>query len=226
MRTKWLLVVAMLGIVMTMNAENSRDYIRNKLRSVNTCTSVAITKFQGDAMIYGRNGYACKRTPEGFAPALQKLNEDSIYVYDIQITEGGRWLIQHGRNGVTLGGEVYPGMVEQMQAVIDAGDSLMMVAMDDTDGWFLMSDTHYNASNNEILQWILRGVEKYGRLRTVTLTDEVRIAVFEKGMLFAGELPEDLKQALVECKVPLTKVRVSGQAWFIVGENNFWKCKI
>lgn len=94
-----LMAVTLLCNMTTITAQNSREYIRNQIKYQGNCRNVAITKTNGDQMLYGKNGWASSGCPTGLTNALNELNEANEFIDDVQLTESGRWLILYGNNG-------------------------------------------------------------------------------------------------------------------------------
>lgn len=99
------------------NAQSrDRSYIREQISRRGECRNVAITKTNGDLMIYGRNGWAASGCPSGLTDALDELTEDgfrtigeipstlgaklnstTIDVYRLKIA-GSAWFISDGKS--------------------------------------------------------------------------------------------------------------------------------
>jgi hypothetical protein len=77
-----------------------RSYIKQKIREQGECRNVAITKTNGDLMLYDRNGLANDGCPQSLRNALAELNNENKYIDDVQLTENGRWLILYDDNGI------------------------------------------------------------------------------------------------------------------------------
>jgi hypothetical protein len=93
------LVLTLLTAMTFVTYGQSREFIRENIRKYGECRNVAITKTNGDVMIYGRNGYATDGCPSGLNNALKELNNEEAYIKDVQLTENGNWLVLYGSNG-------------------------------------------------------------------------------------------------------------------------------
>jgi type II secretory pathway component PulC len=96
-----IVLTIMMIFVVSINAYGQwgRSYIREQISMSKKCRNVAITKANGDLMLYGDNGWAGASLPEGLPEALNALNKDGEYIDDVQITEEGSWLILYGNCG-------------------------------------------------------------------------------------------------------------------------------
>ncbi|MDR3226840.1 MAG: hypothetical protein LBT56_04120, partial [Prevotellaceae bacterium] len=97
---KRLLALGLFVIVSMASYGQGRDYIKQQIRQQGECRNVAITKTNGDLMLYGRNGCARLGCPNSLNNAITELNNDRVYIDDVQLTEEGRWLILWGSNGI------------------------------------------------------------------------------------------------------------------------------
>lgn len=82
-------VVLFLSLIMACvvtDAQSSREYIKNSMRSWGVCRNVAITDRGGDVALNLRNQYSHSGIPTGLANALQELHDDSEFIDDVQLT--------------------------------------------------------------------------------------------------------------------------------------------
>jgi hypothetical protein len=220
---KYLFLISLiLGVSFSVNAQNSRDYIKQNIREKNECKSVAISKTNGDAMIYGRNGYAAKACPSAFVNALSELNDENKEIQDINLSESGRWLILYGRNGMRWG-DLYPSLEKKIKSFNDKGEKITTVTFNDLSEWIVITTEHISASSSEIQDWLVEGCDDYGTLWTACITDDACVAVYESGYRFLGDVPKDLKEALTSCTSDVFMVKMAGSAWFFSCTDGYWR---
>ena len=208
-------LIAILGLLFTtnLNAQNSREYIRNSIREWGQCKNVAITKYNGDVALYGRNGWAGSGLPSGLKKALNELNEDNELIDDVQITERGEWLVLYGDNGIRW--SVVPYDLEQkLREYNKRGDVITSVTFEDNGKWILISKEYFVASHDWIQDWLKEGADSYGALWAACVTSTAMVAVYENGYKFWGDVPSGLKQALKETNMDVYRVKIAGTAWF------------
>ncbi|MCR4561377.1 MAG: hypothetical protein K5685_15010, partial [Bacteroidales bacterium] len=87
---KILLTMLVLLTVLVSYSQTSREYIRNMIESKGECKNVAITKTNGDLMLYGRNGWYGQGCPRGLTDALYELNNRNELIDDVVLTENGK----------------------------------------------------------------------------------------------------------------------------------------
>lgn len=219
---KTILLFVSLAMAFCMQAQNTREYIKQNICDENECKSVAITEYNGDAMIYGRNGWAAEGCPNGFTEALHELNYSNEELQDIHLTENGRWLVLYGNNGMQWH-NIYDDMKGKMLEYNTNGEQITTVTFNDMHDWIIVTSTHISASSNELLTWLGEGCEKYGQLWTACITNDAAIAVYENGFRCYGNVPEDLKDVLSTCTCDIYTVKIAGTAWFIRCTDGYWR---
>ncbi|MBQ3998565.1 MAG: hypothetical protein II644_04430 [Paludibacteraceae bacterium] len=206
---------AIVGLLLAanVNAQNSREYIRNAIRNWGECKNVAITKYNGDVALYGRNGWAGTGMPDGLSNALTELHDDGELIDDVQISESGKWLVLYGDNGVRWRGIPYS-LEKKIREFHDRGDVITSITFEDNGKWILISKEYYVASHSWIQDWLSEGADSYGALWAACVTSDAMVAVYESGYKFWGEVPSALKQALRETSMDVYRVKIAGSAWF------------
>lgn len=190
-----------------------RSFIREQIQKHGECRNVAITKTNGDLMLYGRNGYASSGCPSSLTDALDRYNEEQELIDDVQLTENGNWLILIGNNGFKWNNIPYS-LEKKLREYNEDEEIVLSVTFNDNGEWIIISKDHFSASNDEIREWLKRGNEKHGMLWTACLTDDAAVAVFENGYSFMGNVPESLKNALRETSKDVYRLKIAGNSWF------------
>ena len=200
------------------NSGNSREYIKEHIRSNRECKNVAITKRNGDLMLYGGNGWAAKGCPEGLVTALHELNEQNVIIKDVQLTENGSWLIIYGGNGLRWSNIPYD-LERKIREYNENHEEITSITFNDSGDWIVISEKLYNSSHSNILNWLTEGVKKYGHLRAACLTDDALVAVYDGGYRFFGNVPESLKEALKKTTIDVYYIKIAGDSWFFADKN-------
>lgn len=206
------ILVAVMPLVM--NAQRSREYIRNEISRHGECRNVAITKTNGDLMLYGSNGWAATGCPSSLTEALDELNEEGEYIDDVQLTEKGRWLILYGNNAFRWN-YISSSLETEIREYNRRGDVVTSVTFNDDGDWIVISKEHFSASDNRIVEWLKDGLEEYGQIWSACVTDSAIVAVFENGYKFLGDVPSDLKSKLDSVDFDVYRMKIAGTAWFI-----------
>ncbi|MBP3547803.1 MAG: hypothetical protein J6J64_03925 [Alistipes sp.] len=206
-------VAAVMFMPAEASAQNSRYYIKDAIDEWGECRNVAITKYNGDIALYGRNGYSAQNIPDDLMDAIKELHERSEYIDDIQLTEDGNWLIIYGDNGL-----YYRGITKSLERAItdfhDDGETITSVTFNDDGDWIVISTEHIQASDSELQDWLGEGIEEYGQLWAACITEEAVVAVYEGGYKFWGDVPSSLKQALRESSLDVYRLKIAGSSWF------------
>ena len=206
-----LTIVCLIGI--DVNAQTSREFIRNKIASWGECKNVAITKHNGDLALYGRNGWAGTGLPSGLSKALNELNEKNELIDDVQITENGNWLVLYGDNGFRWSG-IPESLEEELYEYNNRKDVVTSVTFNDGGDWIIISREYFTASEGWISDWLKDGMDNHGALWAACVTSDAIVACYENGYKFYGNVPETLKKALKQEKNDVYRIKIAGTAWF------------
>lgn len=190
-----------------------RNFIKDEIRRHGECRNVAITKNNGDVMLYGQNGWAANGCPESLTDALHELNEDEKYINDVQLTENGNWLILYGANGIQWDDIPYS-LESKLREYNSNEEEITSVAFNDDGDWAVVTTEHLSASDDELTDWLAEGLERHGKLWTVCITDDAIVAVYERGYKYSGNVPESLKTALKSTDIDVYRLKIAGTSWF------------
>ena len=208
------LVLCLLMPTIESIAQNSREYVRNSIKRWGECKNVAITKYNGDLALYGRNGWAGTGLPSGLEDALSELNRNEELIDDVQITENGKWLVLYGDNGFQWQGIPYS-LENKLREYNNNSYVVTSVTFNDAGDWIIISQEYISASAGWIQDWLKEGMDKYGSLWAACVTSDAMVACYERGYRFYGNVPDDLKSALKETDMDVYRIKIAGTAWFI-----------
>lgn len=227
MRTIYMLRYILIFITISLNlsAQNSRLYIRDAIKEWGKCRNVAITKTNGDLALYGRNGYAIAGCPAGLNKAITELNNKEEYIDDVQLTEGGCWLILYGNNGIRYNDIPYS-LEQKLREFNKNREVITSVTFNDTGDWVVVTTNYISSSNTRIQNWLKEGMDKYGELWAVCITDDAIVAVFEEGYKFIGNVPSSLKTALQNTNLNVYRLKIAGSAWFFADSKGNYEYKM
>ena len=215
-------VIALLFVSLSAMAQpEDRDFIRQQIEKQGRCRNVAITKTNGDLMLYGKNGWAANACPQGLTDALDYLNETDEFIDEVQLTEKGKWVIIYGDNGLR-----YDGIPEDLEdalleCVID-DEVIHSVTFNDAGEWVLITGSFVQSSDDDLTEYILNGQEEFGAVWTACMTDDAMVVVYAKGFQTLGEIPESLKKAMSETDIDIFRLKIAGDSWFFSdGEDEY-----
>ena len=216
------LALVLLFTSLSAYSQRSREYIRTQIQKQGNCRNVAITKTNGDLMLYGRNGWAATGCPTGLTRALDELNDDGEYIDDVQLTESGSWLILYGDNGMQWNNVPYS-LERKMREYNNRGDVITSVTFNDAGWWIIISEEYISASSSKLQSWLADGTERYGQLWAACVTDDAVVAVYESGYKFEGNVPEGLKTALRNTTLDVYRLKIAGSSWFFADKKGAYQ---
>lgn len=114
-----------------------REWIRQNIKKHGNCRNVAITRTNGDLMLYGLNGWASNGCPSNLTDALNELNNNGEYIDDVQLTESGRWLILYGNNGIRWNDIPYS-LERKLREYNNDGETILSVTLNDYGNWIII----------------------------------------------------------------------------------------
>ena len=190
-----------------------RSFIRQQIDRYGECRNVAITKYNGDLMLYGSNGWAASGCPKGLTNALDELNKNNEYIDDVQLTEDGRWLILYGDNGFRWYDIPYR-LEQKIREWNSKNEVINSVSFNDDGDWIAVSDNYVSSSDSRLQEWIVDGIEKYGKVWATCITDDAIVVVYEEGFRFLGDMPSTLERALDTTDINVFRLKIAGEAWF------------
>lgn len=209
------LLFTLLAVILSITgyAQRSREYIRQNIKEKGECRNVAITRYNGDLMLYGRNGWAATGCPDGLTDTLDELNDDNEFIRDVQLTDNGSWLVLYGDNGFVWNDIPYS-LESKLRDWNDKGEEITSVTFNDSGDWILISKNYISASSSEIQDWIVGGMDEYGGVYATCLTESAAVVVYEEGYKFLGDVPDDLRERLRAVTWDVFFVKIAGTAWF------------
>ena len=206
------LIVCLYAFIATSSGQG-RAYIKEQIRIEGECRNVAITKTNGDLMLFGLNGCARSGCPSSLDNTIIELNNDREFIDDIQLTEEGRWLILYGYNGIRWNDIPYS-LENKLREYNDNDEVITSVTFNDDNDWIVITTQYFTSSDNRISTWLKEGNEQYGQLWAACITDDALVAVYATGFRFLGEVPQSLINALEKTRLNVYRLKIAGQSWF------------
>jgi len=196
-----------------------RSFIRQKISQVGGCRNVAITRHNGDLMLYGQNGWAASGCPKSLTDALDKHANNGEYIDDVQLTEEGRWLILLNDNEFQWNDIPYS-LEKQLRYFNELGEIVTSVTFNDSDDWIVITTEHFIASDQEIMDLLAEGAQEYGQIWATCITEDALVVVFEQGYYTFGNIPPTLSDALQATDIDVYRIKIAGDAWFFSDGSN------
>jgi len=192
-------------------AQNGRDYIKRTIQQWGQCRNVALTQQNGNVALAGRNAAAWQNVPNNLAQRLQSMANDGMYIDDVQLTEGGRWLI--------VGDTIYwdrigSDLENEIKRLVQRKERIISITFNDYGEWIVISENSYSSSNTDIQRWLRTNANRYGFLRAACVTDDCMVAVYENGFAYQGNMPKACWDALDTTNLDIHRLKISGDSWF------------
>lgn len=202
--------------VETNKYHGKRKDIKEFIDEQDGCRIAAITKKGGDVAICGQDGYCYTPScPSGLKKALTEINGTGVRITDVCLTDAGRYVVLFGKNGFFNSADIPQSMYDALKRFRTNNEALLHAALNDSGEWVVVSDKHYIASR-ALMDWLKDGVQEYGDVRYVALTDNGKIASFEKGVRAEGIYSSVLWEALRKANFDIKVVKMAGDSWFFV----------
>lgn len=201
------------------NAQNSRDYIKNSIKSWGVCRNVAITDTGGDIALNYRNQYSYSSIPTGLANAIKKLHDDSEFIDDIELTEAGNWLILYGNNGAKWS-NIPDDLEDALKEFNNKKEVITSATFNDNGDWVVVTTEHIKASSTNVYDWIKEGMNSYGALWAAHITNDGLVLCFERGYKFLGNVSEKLKDALRDSKYNVYRIKFTSRGSYFFADKD------
>ena len=221
----WLLVVLFMALGTTASdAQNaqSRQYVKNAIDGWNECRNVAITKYNGNVALYGTNGYAMSGCPKRLTETIEKFHREDVYIDDVHLTEGGRWLVLYGMNGLTWYGIPYS-LESKLREFSNNNEIITSVTFDDNGNWIAITQDYVASSSADIQNFVMAGSEEYGQVWSACITNDAMIVVYEGGYKYVGNVPDSLLSALNETTLDYYRIKIAGTSWFFADRDGYYQ---
>ena len=153
-----------------------------------------------------------------------KISDGDHRITDVCLTEKGKWVVMFGKNGNAWRSDGLPQeMLDKMWQLDRNNERLLSVTVNDKGEWVVVSDKHFSSSSSEIQNWLVETIKEYGTLLSVTITDDARVAIFERGRSWHGNYPKDLREATKKSTIDPCVIKMAGDSWFFANEAGYYR---
>ena len=204
------------SLAKTSKHSGKRKYIKEFIDEQDGCRIAAITEKGGDVAICGQAGYCCTPScPSGLKNSLKEINGTGVRITDVCLTDAGRYVVLFGKNGFFTSADIPRSMYDALERFKTNNEALLHAAHNDSGEWVVVSDKHYIASK-ALMDWLNDGVQEFGYVKYVALTDTGKIASFEKGVKASGIYSTVLWEAMRVANFDIKVIKMAGDSWFFV----------
>ena len=205
--------------------QKSRSDIASAIRGWGKCRVVAITEANGDIAINGTNGYTSNGLPPKMLDDIKEIRDKKEIIQDITLTEKGDYVIIWGNNGVRLS-NIPDDMYEALKKMNSQNEIITSAVFNDNGDWIVISDKHYNASSQELVNFISEGAKNYGLVYSACLTNNALIIVYDKGYRSKGNIPESLSKAINGTNINVYRIKIAGNSWFFADKEGNYRMSL
>lgn len=230
----WLLALALPLIPLTLSAQRrpihgdrnhprlrperpDRSALKQAIQRWGNCRNVTLTLHRGLVALSDRNKFVTAGAPVSLAETLQALQDQGMYIDDVQLTERGRWLILYDNNGFIYDNLPHD-LEEELLNFTNIGEEVTSVTFNDRGDWVVVSAERAKASSFQLQQELLTGIASYGDLLSAQLTDEGLVLCFEDGVRYVGKVPKRLQEALSRSHMQIYRVKFSADGAYFYAD--------
>ncbi|MGN1266045.1 MAG: hypothetical protein ACI4UL_09540 [Muribaculaceae bacterium] len=154
------------------------------------CKGGVITDSGAGVAVYKSNGYQCASAPESLSSSLKEANDGRHEIVDVCITEANSYIMFYGLNGYSYKGSVPQGLKDAIQTVRSKTIKTVSASFNEAGEWCLVSENgDYYCS--ESVRWkIAPFVKDFGKLCSVTLTENALVACYQNGVYYYNVNPK------------------------------------
>ncbi|MBL0129624.1 MAG: serine protease [Flavobacteriales bacterium] len=194
-----------------------RDFVRKAVDSWQNCYTMALTRTKG-IFAMSENAMAYKGISVAVDSVLLKLAGDKRHVDDVILSESGAAVILYDGIGCTTQ-RVDKELLDQLSEILSHKTPIWSVAFNDNGAWAIVTEEGIYSSSSEIQGFIVTQEPDYGKLLSVTMTNNAVIACYEGGFTYVGEVPKRLLDAITESDMYVRTIKLSEDGSYFFGDN-------
>lgn len=201
----------------SLSASPAGKYMHSQIQELKGCKNMGLSDSCGMIMMEGGNGFSAYGIPKELSESLSTLNAENKAIYDVCVTESGYWYIV----GDTLRGRGAPKFIyDKVAELCAAGEHVLCVNFNDNGIGIVVTEKSISCNDNDILNALVDGGKKYGKLMSVCLRNKGLLAVYEEGFRKVGIVPDDLVSFLMDTDLDVAYAKFTdGGSWFVGTEN-------
>lgn len=174
-------------------------------------------------VIYGNNGYAYTgSTPEALKNKIVEINKANQNIVDLCVTDNGDYCIIFDGNGYSAKGPTE--FLNALQYFNTKKEGIKSVALSDQGTWVVVGETNLKCSST-LLQFIVNARDKYGTVRSVSLSSTGGIVVCcERGVSWNSLVSNNVVEKIKETDFSIHFVKFTANGKYIItnGDKKAW----
>ena len=171
---------------------DAQKSLKEALSDISNAKTACLTDHKG-IFIYGGNGYNSSGLSSDMVSALNYCSNNKLVINDIAVTDIGWWCVVYSDNK-------YKGKLpEQCKTALDKyikeGENILSISISENGNYAIITDKHYDASNEVDQKLISVAAERYGHINSVCITNIGSIITCNRGILF-WDVPHNVIEML------------------------------
>ena len=154
------------------------------------CKGGVITDSGAGVAVYKSNGYQCASAPESLSSSLKEANDGRHEIVDVCITEANSYIMFYGLNGYSYKGSVPQGLKDAIQTVRSKSIKTVSASFNEAGEWCLVSENGDYYCSESVRRKIAPFVKDFGKLCSVTLTENALVACYQNGVYYYNVNPK------------------------------------
>lgn len=154
------------------------------------CKGGTITDSGAGAALCGSNGYRIIQIPKSLSDYLTEANEGRHEIVDVCVTEAGSYIMFYGLNGYAYKGGVPQGLKDAIQTVRSKSIKTVSASFNEAGEWCLVSENGDYYCSESVRRKIAPFVKDFGKLCSVTLTENALVACYQNGVYYYNVNPK------------------------------------
>lgn len=173
------------------NADAQKD-LKNALGNYSNAKTACLTDHKG-IFIYGGNGYHSSGLSSDMTSALSYCTKNKLVINDIAVTDIGWWCVVYDDNKYK--GNLPENCKKTLDKYIKDGEKILSISISENGNYAIVTDKHYDASNEVDQKLISVAAERYGHINSVCITNIGSLITCSRGILF-WDVPHNVIEML------------------------------
>ena len=192
------------------NAEAQKT-IRERLSKCDNAKTACLTDHAG-IFVFGGNGYSSNGLSNDITEALHYCNKNKHTINDIAVTDVGWWCLIY--DGNKYKGNLPAACKKSLDKYLSDGEKILSVSISENGNYALVTDKHYEASNDIDQRMLKNAVERFGHISAVSITNAGIIVTCQRGAYF-WDVPHNIIELLQKQEGTPTVVRFTDSGTYV-----------
>lgn len=191
-------------------ADAQKDLAKDLQECKNAKTG-CLTNHKG-IYVYGGNGYNSNGLNSDMKDALSYCNKYKFTINDVAVTDVGWWCVVYENS--LYKGNVPEDCKKALDGFIKNNEKILSVSISENGNYAIVTDSHYEASNSFDNKILGQAIERYGRIRSVCITNRGIMVTCARGIYF-WDVPSNIIDKLQNRNGTPTLVRYTDSGTYM-----------